>query len=163
MRKITILVIVYCSVLLSIVNANTYNIVDTKQNKFYSNNSVISSPTKEDDFFGQDASYNINPPSYTDNNDGTITDNITGLVWLKDMGEKLSYEEAMKKVNSINVGGHNDWRVPTLKELYSLILFTGSVKGQKALYPFIGTRYFNQPLGKLMLKHGRVHSMLEKL
>jgi hypothetical protein len=147
MKIIMIILIVYCSVLLNIANANTYNIVDTEQKKFYNNDSVISSPEKEDDFFGQDASYNINPPSYTDNNDGTITDNNTGLVWLKDMGEKLSYEEAMKKVDNINVGGHNDWRVPTIKELYSLILFSGSVKGQKALYPFIDTKYFNQALG----------------
>lgn len=146
MKKMMILFVISLLTIAN-ANANTYNIVDTGQNKFYSNDSVISNLVQGDDFFGQDASYDINSPSYTDNNDGTITDNITGLVWLKDMGEKLSYEEAMKKVNSINVGGHNDWRVPTIKELYSLILFSGSVKGQKALYPFIDTKYFNQPIG----------------
>lgn len=142
-----ILFVVYFSVLLTIANANTYNIVDTGQNKFYNNDSVISSLVKGEDFFGQDANYNINPPSYTDNNDGTITDNITGLVWQKEMGEKLSYGDAMKKINNLKIGGHSDWRVPMIKELYSLILFSGSVKGQKALYPFIDTKYFNQPLG----------------
>lgn len=31
--------------------------------------------------FSQDNDYNINVPSYTNNNNGTITDNITGLIW----------------------------------------------------------------------------------
>ena len=166
MNKIILLVVMSFSVLLgtandkvqltetivaedspNIKNNHTYNIVDTGQNKFYSNDSVISNPTRGYDFFGQDARYNINPPSYTDNNDGTITDNITGLIWQKDMGTKLSYYEAMEKINSITLGGFSDWRVPTIKELYSLIQFTGSVKGQKALYPFIDTKYFNQDIG----------------
>ncbi|WP_202813775.1 hypothetical protein [Defluviitalea phaphyphila] len=32
-------------------------------------------------------SINGNQPSYTDNGDGTITDNVTGLMWMKDMGK----------------------------------------------------------------------------
>lgn len=128
-------------------STNTYNIVDSGQEKFYNNDSTISTLEKEDDFFGQDASYNINAPSYTDNSDGTIRDNITGLIWQKDMGAKLSFTEAMKKINSFKLAGHSDWRVPTIKELYSLIQFKGSVKGQKSIAPFIDTKYFNQPLG----------------
>ena len=41
----------------------------------------------------------------------------------------------------------DDWRVPTIKELYSLILFTGRVAGATAITMFIDTDYFNQPLG----------------
>ena len=33
--------------------------------------------------FGEDCDYTINPPSFTDNKDGTVTDNVTGLVWQK--------------------------------------------------------------------------------
>jgi len=127
--------------------ANSYAIVDTGQRIAYDNDDVISLPTSGADFFGQDASYIINAPSYTDNNDGTISDNVTGLVWQKEMGEKLSFEEALHKVNSVKLGGYSDWRIPTIKELYSLIQFSGSVKGQSALYPFIDTNYFNQPIG----------------
>ena len=126
---------------------NSYSIVDTGQSVSYSNNSVISLPAKNDSFFGQDASYIINAPSYTNNNDGTITDNVTGLIWQQQMESKLSFDEALQKVNSIKLGGYNDWRIPTIKELYSLIQFSGSVKGEKALYPFIDTTYFNQPIG----------------
>ena len=127
--------------------ANNYQIVETGQVNAYSNNTVIPLPNNGDKFFGQDASYISNPPAYTDNHDGTITDNVTGLIWQKQMTEKLSYEDALKQTHSLTLAGHSDWRIPTIKELYSLIQFSGSVKGQKALYPFIDTRYFNQPLG----------------
>ena len=126
-----------------------YPIVDTAQNLFYSDKAEIKTPNKASAFSGQDASYFINQPSYTNNNDGTITDNVTGLIWQQDMGEKLTYEEAINKVKSVTTGGHNDWRIPTLKELYSLIEFNGVVKGEKAITPFIDTHYFNQPIGNV--------------
>jgi hypothetical protein len=72
------------------------------------------------------------PLSYTDNGDGTITDNNTGLVW-----EKLSMDRSIHDVrnngtwgqaffrvealNSMNFAGHNDWRVPNVKELLSIV------------------------------------------
>ena len=126
---------------------SSYAIVDTGQRLAYSNNDVISLPTASEKFFGQDASFIINAPSYTDNRDGTITDNITGLTWQKEMGDKLTFEAAKKQVQEIRLAGYSDWRLPTIKELYSLIQFSGSVKGDKALYPFIDTTYFNQPIG----------------
>ncbi|MEO9944834.1 DUF1566 domain-containing protein [Paraglaciecola sp.] len=125
----------------------SYPIVDTGQKTFYSNDGVISLPTEGDDFFGQDGSYIINEPSYTDNQDGTITDNVTGLMWHKDLSDKLSYKEALDKIQGLELAGHTDWRIATLKELYSLIQFTGAVKGEKAITPFIDTKYFEQPLG----------------
>ncbi|WP_217495323.1 DUF1566 domain-containing protein [Shewanella sp. MEBiC00475] len=125
----------------------SYSIVDTGQRISYNNNAVILLPDNANTFFGQDANYSTNPPSYSDNNDGTITDNVTGLIWQKQMGEKLSYEQALLKINSFKLAGNGDWRIPSIKELYSLIQFSGSVKGQKALTPFIDTSFFNQPLG----------------
>ncbi|WP_111706775.1 Lcl C-terminal domain-containing protein [Lutibacter citreus] len=124
-----------------------YSIVDTDVSDFYSDVAIISKPSSTDTFFGQDANYNRNQPSYTNNNDGTITDNVTGLMWEQDMGSKIAFSEASSKASNSNLGGYNDWRVPTLKELYSLILFTGKVKGEVAIDFFINTNYFNQPLG----------------
>lgn len=126
---------------------NSYRIVDTGQLKFYSDKKEITLPDPGDLYFGQDSSYIVNSPSYTDNNDGTITDTVTGLTWQKVMGEKITFKEAFQKAEDMKLGGYDDWRVPSVKELYSLIQFTGSVKGQKAINPFIDTRYFNQPLG----------------
>ncbi len=129
----------------------SYRVVDTGVATFYDNTSAISSPESNEEFFGQDAQYQINSPSYTDNGDGTITDNVTGLMWQKVMGEKLSYNSVFKKAKSIELAGYNDWRVPSIKELYSLIQFTGKVSAQKAIDPFIDTKYFNQPLGNMSL------------
>ena len=62
-------------------------------------------------------------------------------------GGKLTLEEAIAKAEASTLGGYSDWRVPTIKELYSLIQFTGQVMGEQAVEMFIDTDYFNQPLG----------------
>ncbi|NOR27721.1 MAG: DUF1566 domain-containing protein [Lutibacter sp.] len=126
---------------------SNYPIVDTGVTDFYNNTAIISSPTLGEAFFGQDATYQSNQHSYTNNGDGTITDNVTGLIWEQDMGTKITYDEAFNKASSSTLGNYLDWRVPTIKELYSLIVFTGSVQGESAILPFIDTNYFNQPLG----------------
>lgn len=126
---------------------SSYPIVDTDVLNFYSDLTVIQEPALGDPFYGQDAQYSGNQPSYTDNGDGTITDNVTGLMWQKEMGEQISYEEAESVAKSLNLGGYTDWRVPTIKELYSLILFSGQVNGETAIKNFIDEDYFVQPLG----------------
>ncbi|WP_019613900.1 DUF1566 domain-containing protein [Psychromonas ossibalaenae] len=122
-------------------------IVDSNVSVFYDNNSVIKAPKQGEPFYGQDAHYQINPPSYSNNGNGTINDNITGLMWQQEMAEKLTFEQAVTRAQSLKLGGFNDWRLPSIKELYSLIQFSGRVKGQKAVTLFIDTDYFQQPLG----------------
>ncbi|OON95821.1 MAG: hypothetical protein ATN32_01110, partial [Candidatus Epulonipiscium fishelsonii] len=125
---------------------NGYPIVDTNQTLFYSNNAIIESPQKDEPFYGQDATYIINPPSYTNNNDGTITDNITGLMWQQDPGEKMTWPEAvenLKKINEEGFLGYSDWRIPSIKELYSLVDFSGFTrKSSSTSVPYIDTNYF---------------------
>jgi len=125
----------------------SYPIVDTNVKEYFDGSGLISEPFENQPYFGQDANYSGQQPSYTDNGDSTITDNVTGLVWQKFMGEKISYEDAFIKAKNLSTGGFQDWRVPTIKELYSLILFTGQVGGQYAIELFIDSSYFNQPLG----------------
>lgn len=124
-----------------------YPVVDTGVKKFYSASQEVTPPQAGQAFFGQDANYSFHPASYTLNGDGTTTDNVTGLMWQYDMGAKMTLEQAQEKARTLNLGGHQDWRVPTVKELYSLIDFNGQVLGQRALNPFIDTRYFRQLLG----------------
>ncbi len=99
--------------------------VDTGQVKFFSNDSKITQSQKGDAFYGQDAEFIKNTASYTNNGDGTITDNVTGLMWKKSYNV-INYEEAVETLKTFSLAGHSDWRLPTIKELYLLMDFTGA-------------------------------------
>lgn len=135
----------------TITFGQTYPIVDTDVNEFYSDSDKINAPLQNQPYYGQDATYKGNKPSYTNNQDGTITDNITGLMWEQSMGDKITFDEAFTKAQESTLADYSDWRVPTLKELYSLILFTGQVKGETAMVYFIDTNYFEQALGNVSI------------
>ncbi len=75
---------------------------------------MFSNPNSGDKFYGQDATYKGNQASYTDNNNGTISDNITGLMWAKDFSKKLSFNQALSYAKESNLGGYSDWRIPTI-------------------------------------------------
>ena len=126
-----------------------YKVVDTGQKMFFNNSTTISKPSADQPFYGQDAQYNGNQPSYTDNGDGTITDNVTGLIWQKTY-KVMTYKEAIEKVKTFNLANHKDWRIPTIKEAYSLILFSGvdvsskeMLKLPKGKKPFLDTEFFD--------------------
>ena len=61
----------------------TYPIVDTGQISCYNGWKIIYYPKTGGYFYGQDAQYKGNTPSYKDNGDGTVTDLQTGLMWSK--------------------------------------------------------------------------------
>ena len=128
----------------------TYPIVDTDQGNCYTAQSETACPQTGQTFFGQDAQYDGNLPSYTDNGDGTVTDNVTGLMWQQSPGEKMTYEQAVDGADSFTLAGYDDWRLPTIKELYSLIQFDGldpSGPNASAMIPFIDTDYFDFEYG----------------
>ena len=60
------------------------------------------------------------------NQDGTITDRATGLIWEKSGSTKnLSPKKAtfyVKKLNEERFAGYSDWRLPTIEELASLLI-----------------------------------------
>lgn len=127
----------------------SYPIVDTGQGYCYENGASIPCPNEDESFYGQDAQYNSTQPNYTDNGDGTITDNLTGLMWQQDPGDKMTFDQAVTGAESFNLAGYDDWRLPTIKELYSLILFSGSDPSGceteaycPGIEPFIDTDYF---------------------
>jgi len=102
-----------------------YTIVDTNQDRCYGDWGEIDWPRPGEPFFGQDAQYAGTLPAYRDNGDGTVTDLVTGLMWQKDPGEKKTFRQAVAGASACRTGGYDDWRLPTIKELYSLILFSG--------------------------------------
>ncbi len=73
-------------------------------------------------------------PRFTDNGDGTVTDNLTGLMWLKDGGcmGRNSWNNALNVVSDFNINSvkyncvgytanYTDWRLPNVRELESLL------------------------------------------
>ena len=132
----------------------SYPIVDTGLQEFYNNFKKIRKPRPGKPFYGQDAQYEGNQPAYRNNRNGTVTDLITGLMWQRDPGKKMTLAEAKKDVKFFSLGGYKDWRIPTIKELYSLILFSGTdpvpnAKSSRNLKPFIDTKYFKFRYGNL--------------
>jgi len=125
-----------------------YNIVDTGQVDCYNDQSSIPCPSEGQAFYGQDAQYQNAQPAYRDNGDGTVTDLNTGLMWQQtpdmngdgqiNVDDKQTYDAASQSVDSFSLAGYNDWRLPTIKELYSLMDFSG-ITGTK---PYIDTNYF---------------------
>jgi hypothetical protein len=70
-------------------------------------------------------------PRFTNNGNGTVTDNLTGLIWLQNancFGQKL-WDEALVAAKGLKDGNcgltdgsvAGDWRLPNVRELYSLI------------------------------------------
>jgi len=92
--------------------------------------------------------------NFVDNNDGTISDEVTGLMWQKIMTQ-VTFGQAMAQVAQCTTGGYNDWRMPTLKELFSLIRFSGQCDGDDSVTLFIDGEYFDQPLGDTSVPNGR--------
>jgi len=124
-----------------------YKIVDTGVDSVFTDKSIVSELIDTDAFYGQDAHYTGNQPSYTDNGDGTVTDDVTGLMWQQTMDQKMTYEEALNYANESTLGGYDDWRIPSIKELFSLIQFTGQSGGEVAKILYIDTNFFDQPIG----------------
>ncbi len=117
------------------VNASAFNLPDTGQTLCYDEaRNLLTCPVAGEPL-AQDGSYDINPLSYRDNGDGTITDMNTGLMWQKeDAGEHHYYKafgvyDPTDNPTSQNIcseqgtGGYSDWRLPSKKELLTIVNF----------------------------------------
>lgn len=122
--------------------SGAYPIVDTNQTICYDDAAGISCPEESGTYYGQDAQYVGNEPAYQDNGDGTVTDLVTGLTWIQDPGDKVSYAEALQIAEDYEFAGYDDWRMPSIKELYSQMDFSGIDNAQGGGEPFIDTDYF---------------------
>ena len=71
--------------------------------------------------FGEDNDYTINSPSYTNNGNWTITDNVTGLMWQQVDGGEMTIENAATYCNNLVLGGFSDWRLPSPMESFSIL------------------------------------------
>jgi len=59
--------------------------------------------------------------SYTDNGNGTVTDNATGLIWQQeDDNTQRNWADAGTYCDTLDLGGSTQWRLPTVEELISI-------------------------------------------
>ena len=109
---------------------------------------------------------------FTDNGDGTVTDNLTALIWLKNancFGAK-NWATALSDANALASGscGLSDgsiaggWRLPNGNELHSLIDLAQSNPALPAGHPFTGVQvnlYWTSTTGRLQPvgRRGRGH------
>jgi hypothetical protein len=86
-------------------------------------------------------------PRFTDNGDGTVTDNLTGLIWLKNANcfGWIDWNDALEASNNLAAGqcglndgsGSGDWRLPNISELHSLIDHDNYDPALPSSHPFI--------------------------
>ena len=74
--------------------------------------------------YGQDGNYLINPPGFTTvgvTEGEARLDNVTGLTWQKDIAGTYTWAEAQAYCDAIYAAGIDDWRLPSIIELVSLL------------------------------------------
>ncbi len=136
-----------------LTNGTTYYYVVTAKNDYGESdesNQVDATPSalpdtgqteSYTDIFGEDSDYTINPPSYADNDDGTVTDNVTGLMWQQEDDDTTrNWDDAVSYCESLTLAGYSDWRLPSKKELVSILDYS--------TYITIDTTYFPGAEGK---------------
>lgn len=120
-----------------------YIVIDTGQKNYYnSDGDVIDAPSAGESFFGQDAQFDGTQFSF-EVSDGIVTDLNTGLMWQQiPSSEDFSWSDAVTYCQSLELGGYDDWRMPTLKELFSISNFNTG-------WPYLNTDYFNLASGQI--------------
>ena len=83
--------------------------------------------------------------AFKDNGDGTITDLNTGLMWKKDESPEMNWEGALKYCEELELAGHSDWRLPSIREIATLLdlSYKDSTWFHKEFFPDVKTA----PLG----------------
>ncbi len=133
-----------------------YSVVDTGQTTCFDLNQSITCPGENDSFYGQDSQYDGNTPSYEDIGNGTILDLNTGLEWQQtadsnnddviDYSDKMNQSEAVSYCQDLVLADKDDWRLPDVKTLYSLIDYSGedvsNATSADISQSFLNTGYF---------------------
>ncbi len=74
---------------------------------------------------GQDGSYQKGYPTasrFVDNRDGTVTDSCTGLMWQMETAPgTYMWDGALRYCEGLTLAGHDDWRLPNIRELQSIV------------------------------------------
>jgi hypothetical protein len=162
-RKILCIIAIMAFVVFTAGQSHAAGLPDTGQTKCYDNNAEITCPQPGEAFYGQDAEY-AKTRSYTDLGNGIVRDNVTGLEWVQDGNlmatrdpdfdndvydespesfeeahdGRVTWQHALDYVALLNAEeylGYDDWRLPSIKELASLL---DSSRKEPAIDPIFG-------------------------
>lgn len=125
------------------LEVNNYLMVASGQTTTYdADGDVISGVAQGDALYGQDAHYlKGETMSYQDNGDSTVTDLNTGLMWqMIPSSDDYKWQEAVDYCGGLVLGGYDDWRMPSCKELYSISDFGLG-------WPYLNTTFFHLASG----------------
>ena len=122
----------------------TYKMIATGQVNTYDKDGNVVTVAEGDACYGQDGNYLAGAEmSFTKNGDGTVTDNNSGLMWQEiPTSQDFTYADAQAYCDSLNLAGYDDWRVPTLKELFSIANFSVG-------WPYIDLDVFSLASGEI--------------
>jgi len=122
-----------------VVTLSDYVQIATGQVVLYNNNGeIVNELNPGDKLYGQDAIYlNGKKMSFTKNGNGTVSDDNTGLMWQEmPTSEGFDWQDAYDYCENLELGGYNDWRMPSAKELFSISDFSEG-------WPYIDLNYFS--------------------
>ncbi|MEM7261538.1 MAG: DUF1566 domain-containing protein [Planctomycetota bacterium] len=98
-------------------------------------------------FPGQDGSLNDcdGENRFVDNRDGTITDTCTGLMWQQDLGfvSAVNWQGSLEYCATLELGGHDDWRLPTIREIQSIVDYNRTGPAFDPIFRALETRYWS--------------------
>jgi len=106
---------------------------------------------------GQDGASATGCPSegrFTDNGDGTVTDNCTGLMWQKDSADvnadgqltdqdHVRWCQALAYCENLSFAGHDDWRLPNVRELESIVDYGGRIMAIDPVFGALSMPYWS--------------------
>ena len=123
--------VVKCATINGDVNADdTLNIADAISilgNLFLGEPSELAPLCETQDNVGCETQDSEGCPSedrFVDHGDGTVTDTCTGLMWQQDTGNNgnaVALGRALVYCENLELAGHDDWRLPNLRELLSIV------------------------------------------
>ena len=122
----------------------------TGQTKCYNNSEEITCPTSSsEDFFGQDAYYTslgeCTTQSFsvqTISSQNVVVDNNTGLMWQQTIPtDEYEWADAVSYCNSLSYAGYSDWRLPTPKELLTIVDNDPAIN-TTYFFPYTWSAYF---------------------